>query len=235
MRLQKFMATCGVASRRKSEKIILDGRVKVNGKIITELGTKINPEKDIVKVDNKIIELEENDIYILLNKPVGYVTTTKEQFGRKKVLDLIKGVKERIYPVGRLDYDTSGLLILTNDGELTYKLTHPSHEIKKTYIAIVRGVPTKSEIMKLRRGVVIDGYKTSKSEVEILKNYKNKSILKIIIHEGRNRQVRKMCESINHPVIELERVSIEDIQLGNLKVGEWRYLTNEEIKYLKNI
>lgn len=232
MRLQKYMARCGVASRRKSEEIILSGKVKVNGIVVKELGTTINPNEDIVTVNGKVIKPELKKIYIILNKPTGYVTTLNDEFGRKKVIDLIHGIDERIYPVGRLDYDTSGLLILTNDGNLTYKLTHPSYEVNKVYLAKVEGIPNEDEMFRFRNGLRIDDYITSKAEIDILKKYNNKSLLKIKIHEGKNRQVRKMCEAINHPVIELKRVSFAGINLSNLKPGQWRFMTDNEIKII---
>lgn len=235
MRLQKYMALCGIASRRKSEEIIKSGRVKVNNKVITEMGVKINPKKDVIKVDNKIIYEEENMIYIMLNKPKGYVTTLKDEKGRKIVIDLIENIKERIFPVGRLDSDTTGLLLLTNDGDLTYKLTHPSNEIPKRYMALVEGIPSKIELEKFRNGIIIDGYITSKAYIKIEKTYKNESILDISIHEGRNRQVRKMCESISHPVKELKRVAIGSLEIGELNIGSWRHLNIEEISYLKKL
>ncbi|WP_083238773.1 pseudouridine synthase [Caloranaerobacter ferrireducens] len=235
MRLQKYLAMCGVASRRKSEMLILQGRVKVNGKVVEELGYKIDPDIDIVLVDNKRIIKKENYIYIALNKPEGYITTVKDQFNRPTVLDLVKSIKERIYPIGRLDYDTSGLLLLTNDGDLTYKLTHPKHEIEKVYIAKIKGVPTEKELNKFRKGLKIDNYVTSKAKIEVLKKYNDYSIVKITIHEGKNRQIRKMCKKINHPVIKLKRIAIGKIELGNLKKGSWRYLSKEEISYLKEL
>ncbi|MEY8303093.1 pseudouridine synthase [Anaerosalibacter bizertensis] len=235
MRLQKYMALCGIASRRKSEEIILEGRVKVNGKVINELGVKIEPGRDIVIVDGKNIKMEEKKVYIMLNKPIGYVTTVKDEFNRNKVIDLIDGVEERIYPVGRLDYDTSGLLLLTNDGEMTYKLTHPSNEVKKTYIGKVRGVPTEAELEKFRNGLKIDNYITAKAEIKILKKSKDSSLLVMEIHEGRNRQIRKMCAAINHPIIKLKRVAVGKLKLGDLKLGDWRYLKNKEVEYLKKL
>ncbi len=235
MRLQKFMAKCGVASRRKSEEMINRGLVKINGKIVNELGTKINPEKDIVEVDGNIIKLESNKVYIALNKPVGYVTTLKDEKDRKVITDLIEGVKERIYPVGRLDIDTTGLLILTNDGDITYKLTHPSNEIYKRYIAVVEGVPNKYELEKFRNGLIIDGKRTARASIKIAKRYEEESILDISIYEGRNRQVKKMCKAINHPVKKLKRISIGEIELGGLDIGNWRYLNKEEIDYLKSL
>ncbi|WP_427338755.1 pseudouridine synthase [Caloranaerobacter sp. DY30410] len=235
MRLQKYLAMCGVASRRKSETLILQGRVKVNGKVVDKLGYKIDPDIDIVLVDNKRVIKKEDYIYIALNKPEGYITTVKDQFNRPTVLDLVKSINERIYPVGRLDYDTSGLIFLTNDGDLTYKLTHPKHEIEKVYIAKIKGVPTEKELNEFRNGLKIDNYVTSKAKIKVLKKYNNYSIVKITIHEGKNRQVRKMCEKINHPVIKLKRIAIGKIELGNLKKGNWRYLSKKEIEYLKSL
>lgn len=235
IRLQKYMAECGVASRRKAEEYILDGKVQVNGKIVTELGTKINPNKDVVYFNNRKIENEGKNIYILLNKPMGYVTTTKDQFNRETVLDLIKNVKGRVVPVGRLDMYTSGALILTNDGNFTYKITHPSHEINKTYIATIRGIITEEEVNKLKNGVKIDDYTTRPAKVKIMKTdiEKNISRIEITIHEGKNRQVRKMCEAIGRNVMALHRTKIGDINVKDLKIGEWRYLTPKEVEKLQ--
>ena len=235
MRLQKYMARCGVASRRKSEKIILEGRVTVNGSIVRELGTTINPSKDIIKVDNKKIEMETDKVYIMLNKPEGYVTTLKDKHSDKIILDLICGIEERIFPVGRLDLDTSGLLLMTNDGDLAYRLTHPSHQVPKKYIASVEGIPDSKKLNRFRKGLKIDGRMTAEAYIKIVKKYKDSSVLEISIHEGRNRQVRKMCEYIRHPVIKLKRISIGDLNLGDLKIGKWRHLTEREIRYLKKL
>lgn len=235
MRLQKYMALSGVASRRKSEQMIENGEVKVNNIVVTELGTIIDPEKDRVIVNEKRIKLETNKVYIMLNKPVGYVSTLKDEKDRKIVTDLIEDVPERIYPVGRLDADTTGLILLTNDGDLAFKLTHPSKKISKKYIAIVEGVPNKVELDKLRNGVYIDGKKTAPADVKIAKKYDEDSILEIEIHEGRNRQVKKMCEAVNHPVKKLKRVSIGEIELGGLNIGNWRFLNDEELNYLKSL
>ena len=237
-RLQKFLAEAGIASRRKAEELIAAGRVKVNGKIVTEQGVKINPQKDKVEFDNRLIAVKaEKKVYIMLHKPEGYVTTAKEQFGRPAVLDLIHGVQERIFPVGRLDYDTSGLLLLTNDGDLTYRLTHPSHDVEKTYLAKVYGVPDEADLQKFRRGVTVDGRKTSPAKIRILERDKDLrfSMVEITIHEGRNRQVRKMCEAIKHPVAQLKRVATGELQLGDLPKGKYRHLTEREIKYLKKL
>lgn len=231
-RLQKYMAKCGVASRRKCEEIILQGRVKVNDKIINELGYKVNIDIDKVIVDNKQIKPEENKVYIALNKPEGYVSTVKDEKGRKTIIDLVN-VNERVYPIGRLDYDTSGLILLTNDGDIYNKIIHPREEKNKIYIATIKGIPSKEDIENFENGINIDGYITAAASFQVLKTYKEDSKVKIIIHEGRNRQIRKMCEAIKHPVLTLKRVQIGNIELGNLPKGEWRFLSEEEINYLK--
>ncbi|HHV99020.1 MAG TPA: rRNA pseudouridine synthase [Clostridiaceae bacterium] len=234
MRLQKYIALAGIASRRKAEELIRSGLVTVNGKVVTEMGTKVN-DNDIVEVCGKKAKLEGNKVYIMLNKPKGYVSTAKDQFSRKTVLDLVKGVKERVYPVGRLDYDTSGLLLLTNDGDFSYKMTHPSHKVDKVYIATVSGEVGSDVVEKFRKGIEIDGYITSPSQMRILSKNKEKSTVEITIHEGRNRQVRKMCEAVGHPVLDLKRISIGNLTLGNLKEGQWRYLTEFEVKSCLNM
>lgn len=235
IRLQKYLADCGIASRRKCEEYILEGKVKVNNEIVNILGTKVNPNKDKVFFKGKIVENKDDKlVYILLNKPVGYVTTAKDQFNRKTVLNLVKGVEKRIVPVGRLDMYTSGAIILTNDGDFVYKITHPKHEIEKTYTVTLKGITTKEEVQKLENGVEIDcGYITKKAKVKILKNdaEKNISRLEIIIHEGKNRQIRKMCEAIDKKVIALHRAKIGNLSVKDLKIGKWRYLKKEE--YLK--
>ncbi|QSZ26397.1 rRNA pseudouridine synthase [Aceticella autotrophica] len=233
-RLQKFLAECGIGSRRKCEQFIRDGFVKVNGKIVKELGIKVEPLEDKVEYNNKIVTKSEKLIYIMLNKPTGYVTTVKDQFNRASVLDLID-IKERIYPVGRLDYNTSGLLLLTNDGALTYKLTHPKHEVLKTYIAEIKSIPSDIELEELRNGIIIDNFKTSKAKIKILKIKDNTSIVEVQIHEGRNRQIRRMFDYIKHTVIKLKREKIGEIGLGKLKIGHWRYLNDKEINYLKKL
>lgn len=236
MRINKYIASCGIASRRKSEELILEKRVKVNGKIVEELSFNIDENNDIVEVDNKKISLANNYIYILLNKPEGYITTVKDQFNRPSVIDLLD-IKDRVYPIGRLDYETSGFLLLTNDGDLTYKLTHPKHEVDKTYIAKVKGTPTQDEINNFKNGLTIEDYKTAPAKIRILKENKEKnySLCEIKIHEGRNRQVRKMCRAINHPVLNLRRTAMGKIRLQGLEIGKYRYLTEEEISYLKGI
>ena len=234
IRLQKYLAEAGIASRRKCEEYITAGRVKVNGKIINELGTKVSPEKDEIYFDDKKIENKEELVYILLNKPIGYVTPAQDQFNRDTVMNLIK-IKERVVPVGRLDMYTSGALLLSNDGNFVYKITHPKHEINKTYTVTLKGIVTKEDVEKLEKGVDIGGYTTKPAKVKILKTdiEKNISRLEITIHEGKNRQVRKMCEAIGKKVQALHRTKIGNIGVKDLKLGQWRYLTKEEIEYLK--
>lgn len=232
-RLQKYLANSGVASRRKCEELILQGKVEVNGKVVTELGIKVNPEKDIIKFNGKEVKQTKKMVYILLNKPIGYVTTADDQFGRETVLDLVK-VKERIVPVGRLDMYTSGALILTNDGDFVYKVTHPKHQIEKTYTVTVKGIVQNSEVEQLRKGVKIDDYTTKPAKVKILKTDTEKDIsrLEITIHEGKNRQVRKMCEAVNRKVLALHRSKIGGIGVKDIELGKWRYLQENEIQKL---
>ena len=224
MRLQKYLAEAGIASRRKSEELILQGKVSVNGRIITELGTKVLPGIDKIAYNGKYINLKEDYVYILLNKPIGYVTTAKDQFGRDSVLDLVK-INKRLVPVGRLDMYTSGALILTNDGDFVYKVTHPKHEIDKTYTVTIKGIVTNEEVNKLKMGVKIEEYITKPARVKILKTdeEKNQSRLEITIHEGKNRQVRKMCEEIGHKVLALHRskiagIGVKDIPLRKMEI-----------------
>ncbi len=235
IRLQKYLADCGVASRRKSEEIILMGRVEVDGEVVDTLGTKIDPDKNKVTVNGKVVKANQKYRYILLHKPEGFITTAKDQFDRPSVIDIIEDCEERIYPVGRLDYDTSGLLLLTNDGDLTFKLTHPKHDVEKTYIARVAGVPDSDAIDSLRSGVYIDGYKTARARVDIVKTDELTASVKISIKEGKNRQVRKMFSAVGHEVIALKRVATGNLFLGELKRGEYRDLTEEEVRYLKNL
>lgn len=234
MRLQKYMAECGVASRRKAEQMIIDGRVKVNGELITELGFKVD-ENDVVLVDDKKISPESEFVYIMLHKPTGCVTTASDQFDRKTVMDYLSGVKQRVYPVGRLDYDTSGLLLLTNDGELTYRLTHPKHNVDKTYIASLDRTPDEDELERLRKGIMLDERRTAPAEVELLGIQQGHQQVKITIHEGRNRQVRRMCEAIGCKVLRLDRIGVGKLRLGELKKGHYRELTKDEVNYIKSL
>ncbi len=234
MRLQKYIAYAGVTSRRKAEELIRTGRVKVNDVVIREMGVLIDPESDIVSVDNRVIYIEEKKVYIMLHKPEKYVTTVSDQFHRPTVMDLIKGIPERIYPIGRLDYDTSGLLIMTNDGDLAFHLTHPKHEIVKTYIAKIHGNPTEYKLKRFETGIDIGGYITAPASIQILKKYVQNCLVEVKIHEGKNRQIRKMFDKIDYPVIKLKRIAIGDVFLKDLQKGKWRYLTNKEIIHLKS-
>lgn len=235
-RLQKFLANKGICSRRKAEDAILAGRVKVNGQVVTELGIKINSKEDKVEFDNKIVSTYVDKIYILLNKPIGYVTTVKDQFNRPTVMELLKEngkkVKISVVPVGRLDMYTSGALILSNDGEFIYKITHPKHEISKTYQVTLKGKITNDEIEKLKNGVNIGEYITKPAKVRIMKidEEKNISRIEITIHEGKNRQVRRMCEAIGKKVLALHRSKIGNIDVKDLKIGQFRYLSGKEIQ-----
>ncbi|MBU5316845.1 rRNA pseudouridine synthase [Clostridium bornimense] len=230
-RLQKYMASCGVASRRKCEEFILAGRVKVNGVVKNELGTKVLIGKDVIEFDGVKIEKEDEKVYYILNKPTGVITSASDERGRKTVIDIVKS-KERIFPIGRLDYNTSGLLLLTNDGEIFNKLMHPRVELFKTYIADVKGYISDNEIEELKNGVDIGGYITAKAKVFVQTRDTNRSTIRISISEGKNRQIRRMCSKVNHDVINLKRISIGDIKLGDLKVGEYRKLNDKELKFL---
>lgn len=232
-RLQKYISSCGVTSRRKAEELILSGSVKVNNVVVNTLGTKINTETDVVHVNGKQIRKVSKYIYLKLYKPEGYVTTVSDQFGRKTVLDLVR-TEERIYPIGRLDYNTSGLLLLTNDGELSNQLMHPRYKIYKTYLAVAEGIVTDESVKKLESGVLIDGYKTQPARVRLIRHTERDSLVEISIHEGKNRQVRKMFEAVGSSVKHLKRISFGKITLGTLKPGQWTYLNDDEIKYLKN-
>ncbi|MGN0108360.1 MAG: pseudouridine synthase [Hominilimicola sp.] len=236
VRLQKYIAMCGVASRRKAEELIQEGRVSVNGSKVTEQGVKVEIGADEISVDGEMIKVKNKKYYIMLNKPVGYVSTAKDQFDRPTVVDLVKKdlTDVRIFPVGRLDYETEGLLLLTNDGDFTYKVTHPKFHMEKTYIATVKGGMTISGMNKLRNGVYIDdNFKTSPAKAEILDAFDGHTTVKITIHEGKNRQVRKMFEAVGSTVVGLQRISIGTVELGNLPLGRWRHLTSHEVNYLQ--
>ncbi|SHI70138.1 23S rRNA pseudouridine2605 synthase [Dethiosulfatibacter aminovorans DSM 17477] len=234
MRLNKFISNSGYTSRRKADELIFEGKVKINGETVKEPGTQVQVSVDIVEVEGKNISLEEEMKYIILNKPIKYITSVKDQFDRPSVLDLVD-IKERIYPVGRLDYDSSGLIILTNDGDLTYKLTHPKHNIYKTYIVKINGLIDDETIEKLKKGVYIDNYRTRPCKVSLVSDDDRKSVLKVSILEGRNRQIRKMFEKFNFRVVYLRRISIGEISLGELPSGQWRHLRDDEVKYLKEM
>ncbi|MCH5315222.1 MAG: rRNA pseudouridine synthase [Eubacterium sp.] len=230
VRLQKFMAECGVASRRKSEELIEMGKVKVNGHI-AHIGDKVNPKRDIVTVRGKRINKIDKMYYILLNKPRGYVTTVSDELGRKTVMDLVD-VDARVYPVGRLDKDSEGLLILTNDGSFANALTHPKHNYAKVYRVTVRPSVNDEILDKLRNGIEIDGRKTAPCDVNIITEENERVVLEFILREGRNRQIRKMCEAVGLEVARLKRISIGPIKLGMLQTGKTRNLTDNEVKKL---
>lgn len=243
IRLQKILSAAGVASRRAAERLIVEGRVSVNGETVRELGTKADPERDDIRVDGRRTGQAAAPIYLLLNKPRGYVTTRSDPEGRPTVLNLLTGIRGYVYPVGRLDYDSEGLLLLTNDGELAARLTHPSHEVPREYHALVLGIPDEHDLRRLARGIVLDGRKTAPAEVRLLKDaaqprrhaspHEPQGLLSITLHEGRTRQVRRMCEAIGHPVLDLRRVRIGPISDDRLKLGTYRVLTAKEVAALK--
>jgi 23S rRNA pseudouridine2605 synthase len=232
-RLQKVLANAGVASRRKCEEIIAAGRVEVNDELVTTLGVKVDPINDIIKVDGREIN-RQNKIYLLMNKPKGVITSASDPEGRKVVTDYIHGIKERLYPVGRLDYDTEGLLLLTNDGDFAHLLTHPKHHVPKTYHATVKGVPHGNLLEKLKSGVQLDDGLTAPAEVDYfdVNPVKNESTVAITIYEGRNRQVRRMFEAISFPVIRLKRIMFGPLFLTGVPRGKYRYLTPKEVQSL---
>jgi pseudouridine synthase len=232
-RLQKIISQAGIASRRAAEQLMIEGRVTVNSRTVRELGTKADPAHDDIRVDGRRVKLPERHRYLLLNKPRGYVTTRSDPQQRPTVIDLLRGVREYVYPVGRLDFDSEGLLLLTNDGDLAARLTHPRHGIARVYEARVLGVPDDHDLQRLARGMVIDGRKTQPAEIALARKSDHPTLL-ITLREGRNRQVRKMCEAIGHPVDHLKRVAIGPIRDTRLKPGQWRDLTDQEVKKLKN-
>ena len=234
-RLQKILSQAGVASRRASEQLMLEGRVTVNGVTIRELGTKADPAHDDIRVDGRRIKVVERHRYLLLNKPRGYVTTRSDPQRRPTVIDLLRGVREYVYPVGRLDFESEGLLLLTNDGDLAARLTHPRHGVARVYEARVLGVPDTRDLARLSRGMVIDGRRTESAGVTLLLHGRDakEATLAITIREGRNRQVRNMCDAIGHPVTHLKRVAIGPLKDAKLKVGQWRELTDDEVRKLR--
>ncbi|MBQ4289201.1 MAG: rRNA pseudouridine synthase [Clostridia bacterium] len=235
MRLAKFMADAGVASRRKSEDLIREGVVRVNGSYIYDPATNVDPEVDTVYVSGKKITVNTKKIYIMLNKPTGCVSTCQDDKGRQTVLDYVRDIKERIYPIGRLDYNSEGLLLLTNDGELANKLTHPRHEVSKRYYVALDGILGEEDRETLEKGVMLEEGKTAPAHIKIMRAEKGRTELTITIHEGRNRQVRRMFETVGKRVVFLKRISEGDINLGPLKKGRYRHLTEEEVAYLKSI
>lgn len=234
MRLNKYIAHAGVASRRKADELVFNGNVKVNGATCHEPGYDVK-QGDVVEVNGSRIQGEEKLEYVLLNKPLGYITSVQDEHNRPVVTELVNDVNARLFPVGRLDYNTSGLLIMTNDGDLAYRLTHPKHEVTKTYRARVAGVMSGARLAKLRKGVDIGGFVTSPAQVKVIKQAERSAIVEITIHEGKNRQVRKMFAAVGNKVQELERIAIGDIRLGRMKEGHYRKLTKAEIDYLKSL
>ena len=235
IRLQKVLSQAGVASRRAAEKLIADGRVTVNGKTIVTMGVKVDPGKDEIRVDGRRIKGVSQPRYLLLYKPAGYVTTRSDPQRRRTVLDLLTGVREYVYPVGRLDYDTEGLLLLTNDGELAARLTHPRHGVARTYEARVAGMPDREAIERLRNGIPLDGHRTLPADVVLLNEGRRDrdGVLRLTIREGRNRQVRRMCEAVGHPVQHLKRTRFGTLADRRLKPGEWRELAPREVEALQ--
>jgi pseudouridine synthase len=234
-RLQTVLAHAGVASRRSCEELILAGKVKVDGKLITDLGIKVDPEKSVIEVAGKPIPGKEQLIYILLYKPAGFLSTVHDPQKRRTVMDLIHGVRQRVYPVGRLDYDTSGFILLTNDGELANDLIHPSREVEKTYRALVKGIPTGKCLGELAKGIMLEDGKTAPAQVKVKKIINGNALVDITIHEGRNRQVRRMFQRVGNPVIRLKRIAFGPLKIGRMKPGEWRYLTDREVEILKRL
>lgn len=234
-RLQKIIANAGVASRRKAEELILEGSVTVNGQVVRELGAKADPEKDAIKVKGKLIHQPQKKTYIVLNKPRGYITSMSDPQGRPVVTELLKGVRARVYPVGRLDYESEGLLILTDDGTLAHTLMHPSHETPKTYVAKVKGVLEDKEVGRLEKGIRLREGVTAPAVVKRVKKTDSNSWIEITVHEGRYRQVRRMLDEVRHSVLRLIRIRYGPIELADLPPGKYRYLTPQEVKKLKEM
>ncbi len=235
-RLNKFLAHAGVCSRREADRWIAEGRVRVNGKVVTELGEKVDPGRDRIVAAGKPVKMEEErPVYILLNKPAGRVVSVKDPFGRPTVMDLLAHVPARVYPVGRLDLDTEGVLLLTNDGDLALRLTHPRFGVVKAYEARVEGEPGEEDLDKVRRGIFLEGRKTAPARVKVLRRGRPYTLLRIEIHEGRKREIRKMFEAVGFPVAALVRVEFAGLGLDDLKPGRWRYLKTAEVRRLKDL
>lgn len=234
MRINKYIAQAGIASRRKADELIAAGKVTVNGACLTEPGYDVS-DTDVVAVNGEVIERPETRVYYMMNKPTGTITAASDEQGRRTVLDLMPDVQERVFPVGRLDYNTTGLLFLTNDGELAYGLTHPKHHVEKVYRVRVAGNLPKASIARLRKGVDIGGYVTQPAKVDVIMWTKHSMLLEVTIHEGKNRQIRRMFEAVGYPVQELTRIAVGNIKLGHLKEGHYRKLSKGEIEYLKGV
>ena len=234
-RIQKILAKAGIASRREAEKILIEGRVTVNGKIVDQLGFKADPSKDYIKVDGKRLARFEPKVTLLLNKPRGYLSTVKDPKGRPTVIDLLKNIKWRVYPVGRLDFDAEGLLLLSNDGDFTYFLSHPKFSIPRTYLVKIRGIPEEERLARLKRGVMLEDGDAKAVSVQVFRQREKNSWIQVVVTEGRNRLVKRMFSAINCPVLKLKRVGFGPIQLGDLRIGQYRYLTAEEMMKLRRI
>ena len=232
MRLNKYIASCGFSSRRGADSIISEGRVTVNGQPVITMGMDINPSLDLVSIDGTLLTQEVENVYIMLNKPASVLSSCSDDRGRKTVLDLLTNVKQRVYPVGRLDFDTEGLLLLTNDGLFAYQCTHPKHELNKTYDAIIHGRLDDAALTRLQSGIELDGIKTSSATIKILHRSEGKCRLTITIHEGRNRQVKRMFESVGCHVKSLKRTAVGNLTLDGLEVGQWRYLSPTDFKLI---
>jgi 23S rRNA pseudouridine2605 synthase len=228
-RLQKVLAKAGVASRRGAEELIRQGKVRVDGRVVTEMGIKVDTETQNIQCDGITLTSQEKKVYILLHKPTGYLSTVDDPQGRPIVTDLLKNIKERVYPVGRLDLDTEGALLLTNDGELAQKILHPSHEVNKTYVAKVKGVPGRKKLDTLSKGIALEGRKTWPASIKVMKTEAQSAVIEITIHEGRKRQIRKMFDAIGHPVLGLKRIAYGRLQLGPLRSGKYRFLSPADI------
>ena len=234
MRLNKYIAQAGICSRRKADELIANGNVKINGAVMKEMGYDVASGDEVI-VNGKLIESEGRKVYVALNKPLGYITSMDDDRDRLTVAELVSDIPERLFPVGRLDYNTTGLLIMTNDGDMTYRLTHPKHEIYKTYVATVAGVMSDKRVAQLRKGVDIGGFVTSPAKVKVLRQNQRSAVVEIQIREGKNRQVRKMFAAVGNKVQSLERTAIGDLKLGRLMTGHYRKLTHQEIEYLRSL
>jgi len=235
MRLNKFLSQAGIASRRAADRLIAEGRVSVNGQQVENLGLKIDSQKDVVEFDGRKIKKRNDQIYLMLNKPPGVLVSLKDRFGRPTIMDLLPSLKERVFPVGRLDYNSQGLLLLTNDGQLTFRLTHPRFKIKKVYLVRVKGELNSSQISRLEKGIILDGKRTAPARIKIIKATPKGIQLRIEIYEGRKREIRRMLEAMGCSVIYLQRIKFGPLGLGNLKKSQWRYLTAREISLLKRL